>query len=504
MAIAFDGDGISAASVAVAPGERPAVRTVAFFPGDTNADALEKAGKELHLGNYRCTMLLSGGEYQMLAVEAPSVPADELRTAVRWRLKDLLDFPVDEATIDVLDIPVDAGATMRAQQTLFVVAARGSVLKPRQKLFSAARVGLSVVDVPELAQRNISALIEPQGRGVAMLSFGRDGGLLTVSYKGELYLARRIDLPLEQLLDPDHDRKQQRFDRITLELQRSLDHFERQFSFISIAKLVLAPSMVTGLDEYLSSNLYMPVDTLDLASVFDLADAPQLADTAQQHRFFLPLGAALREQVNLFNPAFEEQKQVFAATTMAQALALLLVGVTCLGAYGSLRVAALQKQADAGAAQLAKKQARLASVGAEFAPRQNSAALAAELAQAEQELASLRKVGGLIEGGALGNTEGYSQYFKALARQNVDGLWLTGVSIAAAGNEIGVHGRALDPALLPGYLAGLAREKALQGKAFGSLQVNRPAAAPGTDGKAAAAAPYVEFSLQSGADRSQS
>jgi MSHA biogenesis protein MshI len=295
LAIAFDGDGITAASVAWTGAGKPAVGIAAFFLGDANAEALDKASKELHAADYRCSALLAGGEYQVLAVEAPNVPADELRTAVRWRLKDMLDFSIDDATIDVLDIPVDTSAAVRPQQTLFAVAARNSVLKPRQKMFAAAKVGLSVIDIPEMAQRNVSALLEPQGRGVAMLSFGRDGGLLTVSYKGELYLARRIDIALEQLLDPDHDRKHQSFDRITLELQRSLDNFERQFSFISIARLVLAPSPIAGLEEYLSSNLYMPVETLDLASVFDFARTPELADQALQHRFFLPLGAALRD-----------------------------------------------------------------------------------------------------------------------------------------------------------------------------------------------------------------
>jgi hypothetical protein len=207
-------------------------------------------------------------------------------------------------------------------------------------------------------------------------------------------------------------------------------------------------------------------------------------------------------QINLFNPAFEEQKQVFAAVTMAQSLGMLLAGVVGLCIYASARVTDLQNQANAGAKQLEKMQARLAGVSGEFAPRAKSAALATELAQAEQQLAALHKVAGVLERGELGNTQGYSDYFKALARQNVDGLWLTGVSIAAAGNEIGVHGRALDPTLLPGYLSGLTREKAMQGKAFGSLQINRPAPVP-AQGKAAAV-PYVEFSLQSGAEKEHS
>jgi Tfp pilus assembly protein PilN len=209
------------------------------------------------------------------------------------------------------------------------------------------------------------------------------------------------------------------------------------------------------------------------------------------------------QQVNLFNPAFEERKQTFGAATMAQALGVLLAGVIALAWYGNAHVAALQKEADAGAQQLTKKQARLASVGTEFAPRQKSAALEAEVAEAEAQLASLRKVSAVLDSGELGNTRGYSEYFKALARQNVDGLWLTGVSVAAGGNDIGVRGRALDPALLPGYLGRLTREDTLRGKAFGSLQISQAAPVKMAGKDAGAPAPYVEFSLQSGADGGQ-
>ncbi|WP_306393535.1 type IV pilus biogenesis protein PilM [Telluria beijingensis] len=293
LTVALARDGMTLASVKRQDGARPQLRLAQLLPGSIGVEALEKAARECKAPLRHCTALLAGGEYQILNVEAPNVPREEMKTAVRWRLKDILDFPVLEATIDVLDIPLDANS--RAQQSLFVVAAKNGVIQPRQKLFLDAKVDLHAIDIPEMAQRNISAMLEPEGRGVAMLSFGDDGGLLTVSYRGELYLSRRFDVTLAQLLEPDHERKHQSFDKITLELQRSLDHFERQYSFISIAKLVLGPSPVSGLDEYLSSNLYTPVETLDLATLFDLSRTPELADLAQQQRFFLAIGAALRE-----------------------------------------------------------------------------------------------------------------------------------------------------------------------------------------------------------------
>ena len=158
---------------------------------------------------------------------------------------------------------------------------------------------MSVIDIAETAQRNIAAMVEPEGRAVAMLSFGEDGGLLTVTFRGELYLSRRIDVSLARLLDVDHDKKHASFDKITLEVQRSLDHFDRQFHAISLARLVLAPSGASGLEEYLSSNLYTPVETLDLADVLDTAGMPELADAARQQQFFVALGAALRHEETL-------------------------------------------------------------------------------------------------------------------------------------------------------------------------------------------------------------
>jgi hypothetical protein len=207
----------------------------------------------------------------------------------------------------------------------------------------------------------------------------------------------------------------------------------------------------------------------------------------------------MSQQINLFNPEFQQQKKVFTATAMAASLGALVLGLAALGVAAKLRVASLQVQADQGVAQLDKTRKRLAGVNAEFTPRQQDAKLAEELSQSQGELLDLKEVAGVIERGELGNTQGYAEYFRALARQSVDGLWLTGVSIAGAGRDIGVRGRAMDPALVPDFLGRLRNERVMQGKPVGSLQIGEAAALKVLkDGKEASApAPYVEFSLQS-------
>jgi MSHA biogenesis protein MshI len=241
--------------------------------------------------------LLSARHYQLLAVEAPNVPEAELKTAIRWRLKEMIDYPVDQATVDVIDIPMNKEAPVKVRN-VFAAVARNQFIEQHQNAYADADIPLSAIDLPEMAQRNISALAEPEGRGLAMLSFSDEGGLLTITFAGDLYLTRRIDVTFAQLLSPQADAQNASFDKITLELQRSLDHFDRQYHYVGLSKLMLAPLADAGprLHAYLAANLYMPVEMLALDSVLDFSAVPELQQSVAQQRFFLVLGAALRQE----------------------------------------------------------------------------------------------------------------------------------------------------------------------------------------------------------------
>lgn len=222
----------------------------------------------------------------------------------------------------------------------------------------------------------------------------------------------------------------------------------------------------------------------------------------------------MSQQINLFNPIFLKQKKVFTATPMAQALVIILTGTLALAWYAQRGVAELDRRAAAGATLLAGREARLNKAAAQFAPRAKSPLLAAEIADAEAQLQALHEVEGVLRNGSLGNTSGYAEYFRAFARQNVSGLWLTGVNIVGAGADIGVQGRAMQATMIPNYIARLTAEKVMHGKTFASLKIDRPELAAPTAPTAAQASalmpaapplagatlsPYVEFSLQSSA-----
>lgn len=255
---------------------------------------LQKLSHDMRLGQYHCTALLNPGEYQLLLVEAPNVPKEELKSAIRWRIKDMIDYHVDDATVDVLDIPPDDGGAGR-NHVMFAVAARNDLIQARIREFDEARIPLSVIDIRETAQRNIAALYETEERGIALVYFGEDWGLLTINYRAELYLARRLDLGLRQLSDKSASLGGGAMERVAVEIQRTLDHFERQFRSIPVARVLLAPMPhEVGLGEFLRTRLGIDSRQIDLKDVLSFdGDGP---DADAQWRLFHHFGAALRHE----------------------------------------------------------------------------------------------------------------------------------------------------------------------------------------------------------------
>ncbi len=201
----------------------------------------------------------------------------------------------------------------------------------------------------------------------------------------------------------------------------------------------------------------------------------------------------MSQQINLFNPALQRQRKVFSALVMLQMLLLIGICGAALAAFMSYRVAGLERQAEAGREQLVQREARLAKVAREFAPRKRNAALAREVADAEANLRVLQDAKDMLLRGDFGNALGYSVYLRGLARQAVSGVWLTRLTIS--GDDIGIEGSSLRADLVPRYISRLAGESAFEGKSFGGLDITSvdeeatkaaltkaPAAAPPTPG----------------------
>lgn len=290
---------IDLAHVVREAGRRPHIRMLESFAAEGGAGgSLGNALKRLSAfrpAAHRCTTLLQSGQYYLSQFEAPPVPAEERQAALRWRFKDMVDFPLGNASIDVFDIPTEGIANRQAM--VYAVAAGADVVWRTMQQFDAAKVPLAAIDIPELAQRNVAALFEEENRGLAFLSLDDEGGLLTVTWRGELYAMRRTDISARQLAGADEESRHTLLERLALDLQRTLDNFDRQYSFISVSGMVVAASAeVPGLQACLAENVYIPVSMMDLAQVCDFPDLPRLREPLLQAQSLPAIGAALRSQ----------------------------------------------------------------------------------------------------------------------------------------------------------------------------------------------------------------
>ncbi len=292
--IGIHSDGVCIAQVFYKNGRRPLLSAFDFHPwpaGESQDKTLARLAADYGLKHASCTTVLDQSEYALLLTEAPDVPTDELRAAMRWRVKDLIDFHINDATLDVFDVPGERLAG-RAR-AMYAVAARTAAIQKRVDQLDAAGINLQVIDVAEMAQRNLASLLPEDARGVALLSFGATSGLLTITKQSELFLSRNLDIGLDAMLSSSDATEY--FDRIVLEIQRSLDYFDSHFRQLPVAGLVLAPVSrpVPGIEDYLRTNLNVSVSTMDLAQLMDFRSEFDLVARA---RCLVTIGAALRQE----------------------------------------------------------------------------------------------------------------------------------------------------------------------------------------------------------------
>ncbi|MDA8364222.1 MAG: pilus assembly protein PilM [Gammaproteobacteria bacterium] len=294
-AVGIAADGVYLVRAVREPEQRPRIEQWEFRPVSPDAPqdkVLAGLARDHDLKHARCTTLLGEAEYQLVLTEAPDVHADELKAALRWRVKDLINFHINDASLDVFDLPGDV-APGRARE-MYVVAARNDAIRARADALEAAGINLDVIDIPELAQRNVSSLLPEDANGVAMLTLQAASGLITLTRQGLLYLSRTLGVGFDTLQAAAEPAGYH--DHIVLEIQRSLDYYESHFREAPIRHLVLGGA-ATGLPmliEHLRANLNVQVSVLDLAP---LLDCNQSLPQEMQARCLVHVGAALRQEV---------------------------------------------------------------------------------------------------------------------------------------------------------------------------------------------------------------
>lgn len=291
-AIVMDARGIAVTRINCSPGKRPILLTGDYQPCAAEiaarSEGLHSLVQKHQLQKTPCVLVLEEGDYKFLLTEAPPVPKEELAAALRWRVKELINVPAADITLDTLDAPLAAGTQ---QAMIYVVAARNELLRTLISPVKAAKMDLHVIDVAETAQRNIAALLQDK-TALATLSVRPRYSLLTVTRGRELYLSRTLVGGLTAIFS--EQLQEDAFNQLALEVQRSLDYYESHYRQPPIRQLALLPLPENSerFVAFMERNLSVDVKPVDLAQ---LADHDLALTKALQANIFLAFGAALRE-----------------------------------------------------------------------------------------------------------------------------------------------------------------------------------------------------------------
>ena len=138
----------------------------------------------------------------------------------------MLDFDCQEAVIDTFSQP--------EKNMSYAVVVHKSVIKKIINVVDDLDLNLITIDIPEFSYRNALDYYSHNHHGVALILINSNEGKLLIIKEGNIYFSRRFSVDYtsdenSKILEED----------IVLELQRSLDYYERQMGQSSPGEILL-------------------------------------------------------------------------------------------------------------------------------------------------------------------------------------------------------------------------------------------------------------------------
>lgn len=191
------------------------------YQNDQVAAALAQALSQIPKSS-KVQLVLASAYYQLVQLDKPALNDAELMQALPWQIKDLVTIAPEDMVADYIDLPVHAAQ----QGRISVVVAKLSWLKQLVKLISDAGAQLVSIQPEEWLARY---LLVPARQPCMLIIHQPDQEvLLQIIQDDILYFSRRTR-GFSALHQADVAVwRDGLFDRLLLELQRSMDYFESQ------------------------------------------------------------------------------------------------------------------------------------------------------------------------------------------------------------------------------------------------------------------------------------
>jgi Tfp pilus assembly protein PilN len=419
----------------------------------------------------RTILVLPLDQYQVFQLERPEgVDESELGDALKWKLKDFLDFSPSDAVSDVFPFPEDAS---RGRGDLVnVVAARKSLVLELIELVDACGLELVQIDIAELALSHLVEKLDQNRRGAALVHMRGRYGQMVVGKGNMLYLSRRLDVSVDDL----HDASQQEnaVQSLALEMQRSLDYYESQLGQVPPSRIrFVTRDTSLPLSSMLGSYLASGVEALEWSDLGLESGIDSRCLTAWSAGLSSPESQGVPQLINLYTEELRPSKEKLQAGTAAALAGLALVITAVAAGVVRYQHEQLSEQVTSREQQIESLQQSVDQLTRQAESRQPDPQVEAALARVNETLVRRQRLLTQVESLMSTETAGFAAPLEALAQQVPDGLWLTDIRLNAQNGNVGLSGRAQAGRLVPAYLEALGNEPAFQGKTFGAFRLQR-------------------------------
>ncbi len=254
-----------------------------------------------HLKNIDTVFVLEPTKYNLYLLEEPEVEEKELNSALRWRVKDYLDYEIDSAVVDY--IPLPGKRTGEGKKMGYAIAVNQKNVDEGVQLIEASGLQVLAIDIAETALRNVGQCIKEHEEGIVYLHIAPKSSQLILIKKGIIYLMRKVDINAQFLFDNKEGDAQkeeiykERFvNDLVLEVQRSIDYCSSTLRQNPAKKLVIGPlpKNIEDLIAKIQENLGMPVQAADFK---EFLQCHKPVSPLDQNRCVYAIGGALRREV---------------------------------------------------------------------------------------------------------------------------------------------------------------------------------------------------------------
>jgi len=175
------------------------------------------------------------------------------------------------------------------------------------------------------------------------------------------------------------------------------------------------------------------------------------------------------QQVNLFKDSLKQSQAKPMLNSYVYGLMAILILLSVYSAFLWLELNNTKNSLQLAKQQLIQAESKVQVLKVEHPKQQINTLLSHELSRSQQVFNSLSQVIGLLTDEKSDQTQGFSAYFSALARQSITGAWLTNISINTQKHTINLQGRTYQAEKIALLLQNLHHEPSFQGRSFAKL-----------------------------------